>query len=253
MCEYFWFYETELPPGVGIETFSAFHLAWVTTALAIIVLTILLYRRRVEAIRRRIQMSVVFIMVTIQLFSWLWTAISGHYTIQQMLPLHLCTLSVWIEASAVINGSTLMKEFSYCCGMPGAVFAMLTPVMGEYPFCNYFYMQFSLAHSILILLPLLWIFGDGFQPNIRRLPHCFGLLLVFAGIAALTNKLIGSNYMFLRYAPLNTLLEVFERWCGTPGYIIPLILMVFVVWIILYIPWVVYESMQGKTGKEISL
>ena len=54
---------------------------------------------------------------------------------------------------------------------------------------------------MLILLPLIWVLVDGYQPDIRRFPACAALLLIFAGIAWMVNQLIGSNYMFLSYAP----------------------------------------------------
>jgi len=253
MCEYFWLYETDLPPGIGVQTFGIVHLAWVTISVLLILMTILISRRQTEVIRRRIQVTTVYLMVTAHLFCWLWTAIIGHYAITELLPLHLCTLSVFVESAAVLSGRTLLKEFSYCCGLPGAVFALITPVMGGYPLFNYYYLQFAMAHTILILLPLIWIFADGFRPDIRRIPPCFGLLLFFAGIAAFVNRLIGSNYMFLSFAPTDTPLEIFEAWFGNPGYLIPLTLLVLIVWLILYTPVVLSTRLQRRKRFEIGL
>lgn len=181
-------------------------------------------------------------MIAGTLVRWIWVASIGHYSLVEMLPLHLCTMSVLVEFAAVISENATLKEFSYAVSLPGAVASIITPLMGPYPLCSYYYLEFAATHTILVTLPLLWIFVDGFRPDYHRLPSCFAILLLFAGIAAIVNQAIGSNYMFLSYAPAGTPLEIFEQWCGTPGYLFPTFLLLLIVWVVLYIPWIIKKS-----------
>ena len=244
MLKYFWTYETDLPPDVGVTTFGPVHLTWVAVVLLLIVIIILYYRKQNTMVRQRIQTGAAILLVAGYLGRWIWAASIGHYSIVEMLPLHLCTISVMVEFAAVISGRTILKEFGYCCSLPGAISSIITPGMGLYPILSYYYLQFAMAHMILILLPLIWVLVDGYQPDIRRFPACAALLLMFAGIAWTVNQLIGSNYMFLSYAPKDTPLEIFERWFGNPGYLIPTVLLIFAVWLVFYLPWVIRSRMK---------
>jgi len=246
MLKYFWTYETDLPPNIGVATFGVVHFAWVAMVLLTIFLTLQLYRGQIAANRRRIQVGAAYLLVIGYIVRWTWAAIIGHYSIVEMLPLHLCTISVIVEFAAVLSDRVILKEFAYCCSLPGAISSLITPGMGLYPLLSYYYLQFAMAHMILILLPLIWVFVDGFRPDIKRFPHCAGLLLVFAGIAFAVNQMIGSNYMFLSYAPKDTPLEVFESLFGNPGYLIPTILLLFIIWFLFYIPWLIHSYRKRK-------
>jgi hypothetical integral membrane protein (TIGR02206 family) len=172
---------------------------------------------------------------------FIWATVSGHFSLVELLPLHLCSAMVWLEFAAVLSRSRLLREFAYCCGIPGALAALLTPTWIIYPFLNYQYLESILAHTLLILLPAIWIWGDGFRPQVRRLPACLGLLAGLAIIAAVANRLIGSNFMFLSYPPAGSILAVFETWLGNPGYLFPLAGLVGLVWAVLYIPWLIVQ------------
>lgn len=210
MLRYFWTYETDLPPDIGVTTFGAVHLGWVIVGLLLVILVLPIYRRQTLENRKKIQVGLAFSLVAGYVIRWIWLALIGHYSIVEMLPLHLCTISVIVVFAAVHTDRVTLKEFAYCCSLPAALVSLITPGMGPYPLLHYYYLQFAIAHLTLILLPLLWVAVDGFRPNIRRLPNCFGLLLLFVLIAFAVNRMIGSNYMFLSYAPEDTLLKTFE-------------------------------------------
>ena len=244
--KYFWEYWTDLPRDIGVKTFGPVHIAWITVSFIIIASTISLYRRQNAAIKRRIQMTAAILMVMGYVIRWIWVAVIGHYSIITMLPLQLCIISVFVEFIAVISGNIICKEFSYCLGLPGAIVALINPGMGPYPLLSYFYLQFALAHTILILLPLIWIIVDGYRPSIHRFPQCFGIGMVFLVIAKCVNSMIGSNYMYINYAPEDSILKVFEIQFGNPGYLVPFAFLIIIAWLILYIPWVVMESKKNR-------
>ena len=198
----------------------------------------------------RIQKAVVWTIVCLETGRWLWAALIGHYSAIDMLPLHLCSISVWTGLFGVYKGWPILKEYGYGLGLPGALASMLTPDWGAYPFLSFQYLQSALGHTLLVLVPVLWVWGDGFRPNWRRLPSLFGLLLLFALPVALIDRLIGSNYLFLCGAPKDTPLELFQNWFGNPGYLLPLVGLIFVVWLILYLPWAIIGHARTKASRQ---
>ena len=128
--QYFWSWETELPPGSGVVTFGPVHLAWVGTGLVIVALLILWYRRLSTDQRMQFQRWAVRLLVAGYFIRWIWAALIGHYSVVQMLPLHLCNISVIVEYAAVRTGRITLKEFSCCCSLPAARASLVTPGMG---------------------------------------------------------------------------------------------------------------------------
>ena len=137
----------------------------------------------------------------------------------------------------------LLKEFSYSLSMPSTFAAILTPGW-FYPFFNIQYLNSALSHSLMVLIPILLVWGDGFRPDYRRLPKCFLLLLSFAAIAAYADIKLDTNYMFLCYASPDSPMQIFENWVGYPGYIFMEIGLILVIWTILYLPFIIKGNKQ---------
>lgn len=246
MWQSFWAYQTDLPPGSGFAQFSAIHLAWIFTALFFIFATLVYYRRQTAVLRRRIERTLAVLLAASYLLRWTWAVLIGHYYAAEMLPLQLCALAAAMEVAAVLSRKPLLKEFGYACGIPGALVAFIMPGIGPYPLWHFYYLLFIMDHSILLLLPVLWIWGDGFRPDGRRLLRCFAILLVMAGIDVVINARIGSNFMFLNFVPADTSLKPIADGFGNPGYQFAMGLLLLIVWGILYTPWIIVNRRIGR-------
>ncbi len=247
----FWTHQSDFPEGViGTPNFSPTHLTWLAISITIIIITAILLKKAREPMRKNVQRVLIIIAATLEVSRWIWAAIIGHYTIVEMLPLHLCSLSIWMEIAAVFSGKQLLKDFGYALCMPGALAALLTPDWYAYPFISFQYLHSVTVHSLLFLIPLIWVISDGFRPNFKNLPKCFGILMLFAVPVFGLNLLLGSNYLFLREAPKDTPLEIFENLCGNPGYIAPLFLLIIVVWILLYFPWAIADLLRSRKAQS---
>lgn len=244
--QYFWFNDTDIPSEFITNNFSPSHISWLISVPVFIWLVLLLYRRQTETTRNRILQVLAVVILSSEASVRIWQIIIGHYTLRNTLPLHLCSISIFIEAAAVFcRRSGLLKEFSYALSMPAALSAVITPGW-YYPFISFSYLQSMLVHSLLVLIPVLIVWGNGFRPNFRRLPACLMLLLFLAGIAETANLLFGGNYMFLEYVPKDTTLQVFELWLGHPGYIFLEAGVILVLWIIMYLPWMIHNHKEKK-------
>jgi hypothetical integral membrane protein (TIGR02206 family) len=237
MFSYFFTYDADIPRGLEVENFSPTHLAWLAVTILLMVLSTLWYRRLHEKARRKVLRGAAYAVIGLEVLRTAWLLIIGHYEIYRHLPLHLCGVMIVIEAVAVFSGKRFFKEFAYAAGLPGAAMALLTPEPSGYPFFNIQYLQSIVIHALLVLIPVFMIAGDGFRPNIRALPKNLGLLTALAAFCFGINFLLNSNYMFVRFAPADTPIALFDSWVGWPGYIGLLLAFVFVVWVIMYLPW----------------
>lgn len=242
MWKYFWDYWTDMPQGMGVVQFGTVHLSWVFVSLALIFLIALLYKKQSVVIRRRIELTIATALIADYLVRWTWAGLIGHYYPAEMLPLHLCSLSVIIDIIAIFTKKTLLKEFGYACGLPGGLVTFLIPGMGPYPLWHFYYLLFVFSHMALIMLPVLWVWGDGFRPEFKRLRICIVILLVMAGVDVIINKLIDSNFMFLNYIPEDTILTAVANKLGSPFYQLAMGGIFIVVWALLYVPWLISKN-----------
>lgn len=239
MFKYFFTYDADIPKGLQVDNFSPTHFAWLAATAVVMFVLILLYRKlNNEAKRRSVRVAMITIIV-LEIIRESWALIIGHYDIRRHLPLHLCGIMIFIEAIAVFSNRKFFKEFSYAIGLPAAAMALITPEPSGYPFWNIQYLQSIFVHALLALIPLLWICGDGFRPNIRVLPKNLALLTGLAAFCFGLDFLLGgqANYMFVRFAPKDTPIDLFNQLVGWPWYIGLLLITVFVFWVAMYLPW----------------
>jgi hypothetical integral membrane protein (TIGR02206 family) len=236
---YFWTFESNLPSGMGVETFSFAHILVLVLSAIIIFLIIQIYRKQTDFGRRNIKRIIASLLIILYFSRWVWCAFFGDSSLfaNLMLPLHLCSVSALMGTAAVFSNNRLVKEFTYGIGLPGGLVGMANPNLGPYPLFSFFFVEYNLTHMLLILLPLLFVFGDGFRPDVKNLPHSLYLAAPFVGAAFWVNQTIGSNYMFLNRIEKGTILVLFDKWLGTPGYLIAVLVSIIIFWILLYAPW----------------
>ena len=237
MFQYFFTYDADIPKGLQVDNFSPTHFIWLAVTAVVMLLLISIYRRMNGEARRRFVRVAMITIIVLEIVRESWAAIIGHYDFKRHLPLHLCGIMIFVEAAAVFSNRAFFKEFSYAVGLPAALMALITPEPSGYPFWNIQYLQSIAVHALLALIPLLWICGDGFRPNIRALPKNLALLAGLAAFCFGLNFLLGSNYMFVREAPADTPIQLFDRLVGWPWYIALLLVTVFVFWLFMYLPW----------------
>ena len=244
--QYFWSADLDIPSEYITRNFSPTHITFLITSLILIGGALTAYRRQSASFKKSILQVLVIFMVGSEIVDWVWYILIGHYSLRNCLPLHLCSASIFVEFAAVLwTQNVILKEFAYALSMPAALAALITPGW-YYPLFSFQYLQSALTHTLLILVPVLIVWGSGFRPDFRRLPGCFLMLLSLAGIAAAANSLFGGNFMFLGYVPKDTALQVFERWFGHPGYIFLEIGLILVIWLILYLPWIAGERKRNR-------
>ena len=106
--------------------------------------------------------------------------------------------------------------------------ALLFPGWTKLPLANLMHIHSFTIHILLAAYPVMLLSGGDIRPQPRFIPHCLGVLSIFALIALGVNVCLGTNYMYLMYAPKNNPLYFFQQHFGNhlTGYalILPLVL-----------------------------
>lgn len=231
--------------GAPFELFEPGHLI----ALGVIIAVCLsfIYFRKVWGKReqKRFRYTVATLLVFSELSLHAWTEYWGLWSIQTMLPLHLCSVLVWLTALMLYTRSYAIYELAYFLGIGGAMQALLTPDAGLYGFPHYRAIQTFFVHGVLVIAPIYMTVVEGFRPTLSSFRRVFIWTNIYMVPVFLLNRAIGSNYLFIAHKPeFPTLLDTLAPW---PWYIIQLELIGFSILSLLYIPFLINDWMASRS------
>ncbi len=222
--------------GAPFVLFSAPHLAALGT---LFLLNLGLLQLKHASVRLRHRTSVLLaIVLLLDESAWhIWNWYFGHWSVQTMLPLHLCSLLIWLSGLMLITRNYHIYEFVYFLGIGGAIQYLFTPDLGIYGFPHFRYFQTFLSHGLLLTSGVFMTTVIGFRPIWKSILRVLvGANLYMALIYGL-NELIGSNYLFINAKPATaSLLDLLPPW---PSYIVYMELIGLLTCVILYMPFLI--------------
>jgi len=227
--------------GPPFQLFGAAHL----TALAIITLSCfsyLYFRNKWGEKERNIVRWVFAIAIVVnETALHIWSAYWGIWNIQTMLPLHVCSVIIWLSAYMLVTKNYTIYELVYFMGLGGAMQAVLTPAdAAAYSFPHFRVMQTFIAHGLLINIAIYMTVVEGFRPTLQSFKRVFIWTNIYMVVIFFLNLAIGSNYLFVAHKPeFPTLLDMLSPW---PWYIFELEAIGFAIFFILYIPFLIKDQ-----------
>jgi hypothetical integral membrane protein (TIGR02206 family) len=170
-----------------------------------------------------------------------WNASTGKWSLQETLPLHLCSVLVFASAYMLVARSYRIYEFAYLLGVAGAAQALLTPDAGMYGFPHFRAFQVIVSHGAIVTAALYMTFVEGFRPYWSSLKRVFiwgNIYMLFVGVI---NTLLGSNYLYIAHKPATaSLIDVLGPW---PWYILSLEAVGLALCLLLYLPFLVKDQL----------
>jgi hypothetical integral membrane protein (TIGR02206 family) len=181
--------------------------------------------------------------------SWhLWNYFTGQWTIQEMLPFHLCSALVWLSIYMLLTKNIWIYEFSYLLGIAGALQALLTPDAGIYGFPHFRFFQTLISHGAIITAALFMTLAEGYRPTKASLKRVIIGSNIYMFIIFVLNFIIGSNYMFIARKPdTASLLDVLPAW---PWYI-PIIELLGIVFVLVFYAPFALTDWRCKKAKVV--
>ncbi len=232
------------PDYVCFEHFSPLHLSTVALIFIIIIAAMLVYRKLSEKNRQKFLNVMAFLLLADEIFKYVFTASTGQWE-WGFLPLHLCSINIFICVLHSIKRDDLTAETLYALCVPGAFLAIIMPTWTNLPLWNAMSLHSNSVHLLLEMYPLILVAG-GFRPSIKRLPKVFLLLLCECVPIFFLNKILNTNFFFLNGTENNPLLELLAKIFGENLYFLGMPFILIVVWAVMYLPWYIAEKKKGK-------
>ena len=236
--------------GPAFVLFGSFHLA----ALACIValnLFLLQFRNSSESTKHNIRWTMALVLWGNEIGWHIWNAAVGRWTIQTMLPLHVCSILVWLGALMLVTKSYSIYEFMYFIGIGGALQALLTPDIGIYGFPHFRFFQTFISHGLIVTAAIYKTTVEGFRPTWKSFVRVAVLTNVYMVIVFFINSTIGSNYMMINGKPATaSILDLLPPW---PIYIIYMEVLGIVTFLLLYIPFIIKDWRAKASARQGSV
>ncbi|MBC8508299.1 MAG: TIGR02206 family membrane protein [Anaerolineales bacterium] len=178
-----------------------------------------------------------------------WLIYYDEWTIQWNLPLHLCSIFVWLSAYMLLTKNHAIFEFAYFLGIAGALQPLLTPDAGKYGFPHFYPVQLFISHGGIIAAVVHMAASLRWRPywsSIKKVIIWGNVYLVFITVV---NLLIGSNYLYTLHKPhVMTLLDFLGPW---PWYLISAEIVALGIFLILYSPYLIKDRFNlGDSGNN---
>jgi hypothetical integral membrane protein (TIGR02206 family) len=232
--------------GTPFVLFDTAHLV----ALGLVALVnnfVILLRKRFTPRSKQIFRTTLAVILIANETAWhLWNAFTGQWMIQTMLPLHLCSILVWISAYMLFTRSYFIYQFSYFLGIAGAIQALLTPDAGIYGFPHFRAFQTFLSHGSIVLAGIYMTFVEGYRPTWKSVRQVFLWGNLYMAAIFILNQLIGSNYLFIAHKPETaSLMDMLGPW---PFYILWLEIIAVALCLLLYSPYAIRDWRAARAG-----
>ena len=141
----------------------------------------------------RVTTGIIFTMLYLSHFI-LRFAIYGFDTI--VLPFQLCSIAMFLAIILIFTKNRTVYAFVFYAGLLGALISYLTPNHG-YNAMYYRYYQFYIAHGILILTPIYFLFVHKYVPNLKETIYSFAILQSLAIFMVIFNYFNNTDFMFV--------------------------------------------------------
>jgi hypothetical integral membrane protein (TIGR02206 family) len=220
--------------GSAFELFGTTHFA-ALGALVLLNLFLLQFKNAGDGTKSAIRWMLALILLGNEIAWHYWNYVVGKWTIQTMLPLHLCSVLVWVGALMLVTKNYRIYEFMYFMGIAGAIQALATPDLGIYGFPHFRFFQTFLSHGLIVTSAIYMTVVEGFRPTWKSMLRVAVWMNIYAVIVFFINSYIGSNYLMINHKPeLPSLLDLLPPW---PIYILYMELIGVISMLLLYLPF----------------
>ena len=230
--------------GEPFEVFGTRHLIFVGIVFLISLFFIFGWKNPSEKAKRNMRYLLAAILLVWESGWHIWNAVGGRWTVQTMLPLHICSVMVWLSIVMLLTRNYRIYEFAYFLGLGGALQPLLTPEAGIYGLPHFRAFQTLVVQGTLVLVPIYMTAVEGYRPtwaSFKRVAIGGNIYMAFVYVM---NLLLDSNFMFLMRKPdTASLMDMLGPW---PWYLISLEVVAFLVFLLLYLPFIIKDAREKR-------
>lgn len=226
----------------NIELPQFLNLPNVYAALALIAVSVWLasFKRSSESTKRIIRYVLAIALWVDEIIWHVWNFRQGQWTVQTMLPLHVCSVMIWLAGFMLIFKNYRIYEFGYFLGLGAATQILLTSAPSLELFIQYRYYQLYISHGLLIISVVYMTTVEGFRPTWGSFYRAVIGTTLYLVLIFRINFLLDSNYMFLAHKPeeFASLLDILPDW---PFYILYMEALGILTFFLSYLPFAIKD------------
>ncbi len=228
--------------GAGFNLFGTTHLIWLVAFIVVATTLSLVYRKLSSKSRNILRIAVAGLILLDEVWKWVFLFIGNRYE-HSYLPLHLCSINVFLVAFHIFKKSKIIENFLYAFCVPAGIIALLTPSWTALPPANFMHIHSFTIHILLAVYPLMLVVGKDIKPEVKMAPKCLLLLLGLAVIVLGVNLLTGTtNFMFLMRTDDISFLVLFENIFGAHQWAFPILLPI--IMLVMYLPIIILNKIK---------
>ncbi len=223
--------------GDPFVMFGTAHLVYL--ALVLLASAAMFFWKPGEKTRRAFRIGLGVALIANESIWHIWNIAVGRWSPEIMLPLHLCSVLVWMMPVMLFTRSYTLYEFCYFLALGGATQALFTPDLGIYGFPHMRFFVNNGSHALMVIGACYMTGVEGYRPTWQSLRKTLIGLFAYAIPVFGINALLGSNYLYIsRKLDTASLLDVLPEW---PWYLIHLVVIAVVLFTLLYLPFAIKD------------
>ncbi len=194
------FFSTEIIEDPSFPFFQLPHLI----PLLLAVIAIFIFIKNKDYIRengRKVKLILGSVILVSAILKQTWYIMSDLDYITEGLPLYLCRLTFLITILSFMFNFKKLNFVIIYQGSFGGLVALLSPDVSGYLFPHFFYINYFLSHTLLILAALTVFIADDFIADRKQLTNMLIYNFGFVMIIDIINQLLGSNYGYTMFPP----------------------------------------------------
>ncbi len=224
--------------GLPFILFEPAHLA-ILLVIVLVNLWMVRFKGAPESTLKKVRWTMAIVLWVNEAAWHVWNIYLGTWVIQTMLPLHMCSVLIWLAGFMLIFKNFPIYEFVYFLGIGGGLQALLTPDVGIYNFPHFRFLQAFVSHGLLITSGIYMTTVEGFRPTWKSILRVVVISNIYMVIIFFVNTAIGSNYLMVNgKPPLASILDLLPAW---PWYLIYVEIIGIVTCLLLYIPFIIKD------------
>jgi hypothetical integral membrane protein (TIGR02206 family) len=231
------------------QPFSLFESAHLVILLIIVVINLWLlrFRNAPESTHKAVRWTLA-IAIWVNEAAWhVWNLYLGTWAIQTMLPLHICSVLIWLSGFMLIFKNYQIYEFVYFLGIGAGLQALLTPDVGIYNFPHFRFLQAFIGHGLMLTSGVYMTIVEGFRPTWKSMFRVIIISNIYMVVIFFLNRAIGSNYLMVNGKPnVASILDLLPDW---PWYLIHVEIIGILTCLILYLPFV-FKDRKSQTASS---
>ncbi len=227
--------------GAGFSLFGTTHLIWIGAFIIAAISLSLIYRNLSPKARNVMRIAVASLILLDEVWKWVFLFIGNRYE-HSYLPLHLCSINVFLVAFHIFKQPKVVNNFLYAICVPAGIIALLTPSWTALPPANFMHIHSFTIHILLAVYPLMLVAGGDIKPEVKMAPKCLLLLLCMGVIVLGVNFLCDTNFMFLMRTDDISFLVLFENLFGHHQWAFPILLPIVIG--VMYLPIVIINKLK---------